>query len=670
MQEDINNLNGETLTALDEVPIEVCYAIMGLMKNRIDYHVCFLSDGMNNMRKVLIERGISDIKDIVECEKRSKKQGTMSLVKNLLFQPVDENVKDNNVLRTEVMGMLQANKLNSESVDVFLQMFSKYPNTWICMILPTVFCSDKKYSTIRYKFLRDCNVYHVVHLPSHLFSESDQGYSIIVGYYERDTSVYAIEVIDTATCAPLPFTEKCVVQADCAELTRVVTKRDPLYTHSIKYLDLGSHNYSLMPKDYNKGCDDETFYTLLDLVDYQKPNRLGERAEGLLLGKSDFTIDGIPKTRESEQKGTAMAGSLYYDSPHLLVSSTGLLYTHPNNNVLLIPNETEHFIGLRIDTTKVYPSYLSWVLARLKDFRYKIIQLFKTLEAAQGSHLPVDMPFVVRTALDKIRVCILNDIDAQKNVIDNVIGEIASHERQRYEWNKATNDLVHMIGTPSQNIRVLLEELEESNVASDITAALCDNFDYMIRIMKYANSNLSEYHEGKKKLIVVDFIQKYKESWKHFGKRNFTLVFTLGLDLDGSSKILINPDMLALLLDAILNNAAKHGFPNSNNKDNKVEIFLTPVSYIDTTFMLISVRNNGLRMPEGFTIVQYASRGAYAGKTGNSGLGGYHVYSIVKNNNGYLGIRSDNEWNVIIDILFPIIDNINTNFTAYNYECI
>ena len=76
-----------------------------------------------------------------------------------------------------------------------------------------------------------------------------------------------------------------------------------------------------------------------------------------------------------------------------------------------------------------------------------------------------------------------------------------------------------------------------------------------------------------------------------------------------------------------------------------------------TAFLPIMVNlsaNNGVPFPKGFDIRQFVKRGAFAGDTGNTGLGGYHVYSIVKRHKGYINLTDSKAWPVIIEVLIPV----------------
>ena len=48
--------------------------------------------------------------------------------------------------------------------------------------------------------------------------------------------------------------------------------------------------------------------------------------------------------------------------------------------------------------------------------------------------------------------------------------------------------------------------------------------------------------------------------------------------------------------------------------------------------------------------------------------GGYHIYHIIKNHNGFLNITSTSAWPVIYEILIPIEDSFEDETKLLNYE--
>ena len=126
------------------------------------------------------------------------------------------------------------------------------------------------------------------------------------------------------------------------------------------------------------------------------------------------------------------------------------------------------------------------------------------------------------------------------------------------------------------------------------------------------------------------------------------------------------------MLDSVLNNAIRHGFHKRKDytQNNKVNFAFQLVKYKNEPYLVIRIANNGDPLSDDFTIDDYITRGRFVSTTGRSGLGGYHVYQVVKGHKGYLSLDSNKVWNVIVDILIPVNNVELDNLLEYEHECI
>ena len=113
----------------------------------------------------------------------------------------------------------------------------------------------------------------------------------------------------------------------------------------------------------------------------------------------------------------------------------------------------------------------------------------------------------------------------------------------------------------------------------------------------------------------------------------------------------IAPNDMQRAVNNIIDNAKKHGFTDSETKDNKIEIRLS----IDTeqNMFVIDFRNNGNPLPEGMNKMRYGIRGEKAGKTAGTGLGGNYVKSFAEHYGGDYDIFMEGGWTVV-RICLPI----------------
>ena len=229
-------------------------------------------------------------------------------------------------------------------------------------------------------------------------------------------------------------------------------------------------------------------------------------------------------------------------------------------------------------------------------------------------------------------------------------------EMQRLGIRDASSDLAHILGTPFHKISTainLLQQEVDSNETKATLDSINDNLQYIQRMITTVGA---DFESGRLKLSnikVNDFVKSYIDSWRNFGSADiFELSYHSNVSEDTYVKI--DADMFRVLFDAVLRNAYKHGFYAQGGPNNKVEITTSFVRKEDGEYILVEFANNGVPFPKGFDIRQFVKRGAFAGDTGNTGLGGYHVYSIVKRHKGYINLTDSKAWPVIIEVLIPV----------------
>lgn len=228
-------------------------------------------------------------------------------------------------------------------------------------------------------------------------------------------------------------------------------------------------------------------------------------------------------------------------------------------------------------------------------------------------------------------------------------------EMQRLGIRDASSDLAHILGASFHKISTAINMLQQEVAANDTKNALDsinDNFKYIQRMITTVGA---DFESGRLKLSninVNDFVKSYIYSWRNFGSDIFELSYHSNVSDD--TYIKVDADMFRVLFDTILRNAYKHGFYAQGTPDNKVEITTSFVRKEDREYILVEFANNGAPFPKGFDINQYIKRGAFAGDTGNTGLGGYHIYSIVKRHDGFLNLADSKAWPVIIEVLIPV----------------
>lgn len=269
-----------------------------------------------------------------------------------------------------------------------------------------------------------------------------------------------------------------------------------------------------------------------------------------------------------------------------------------------------------------------------------------------------------------------NELFGLKTEFERLKGQEAEAEKQRSAHREASSDISHMLGTTFATIDLCLMELEEFEGVMPIAKQIKDCFDYMQRFIDSVGQDFSDLRNSriiKEEMKVNDFIYNYCQGWKNYGKHTFEIQYNSLVD--DETTFMINEVYMKVLLDTLLDNVYRHGFERFKSKEHKARISTSYTYMDDKKYVLLSVSNNGKPFPKDFSIEKYISRGEFCGDTGRTGLGGNHVYNIAKSHSGFINLTSDDEWNVIVEVLIPLnyYDECETDkFIAYGNakECI
>lgn len=275
--------------------------------------------------------------------------------------------------------------------------------------------------------------------------------------------------------------------------------------------------------------------------------------------------------------------------------------------------------------------------------------------------------------LDTIKLVAPKSKEEQVRLFDLELGSQKAEKAQslkdelaRLGTRETVSDLSHMMNTPFSNIGDLLGVLpdeEMSDNAKKWIVQLKDNFEYLKRLIKTVGADFSIDACPMESIEIQPFVSEYMQSWTNINHQFFKTELISNLSYDNVC-VRGNDTLLRIALDCIFKNAQRHGFKNRFSEENKVSISLSEVNHLDKPFVCISIANNGEPFPESFTIKDFIKRGKVAGNYGKTGLGGYHVYSIIKRLGGFLNLTNDGNGEVIFELLIPApglsVKNINT----------
>lgn len=312
-----------------------------------------------------------------------------------------------------------------------------------------------------------------------------------------------------------------------------------------------------------------------------------------------------------------------------------------------------------INEKDVLPEYLVYYLLNNDSYSNKGV----------GFSAFLNLPIVLESP-----DCQYKLVEKQKQLYEEKHRAELEAEAERLGIKRNISDLEHMLGATQFKINNIISRLENIEPTAkrypDTVKSLKDNVSYLNRLIHYSNAQISSETFDIQEGDLYDFLQKYADSWKNYGGNYFELQIENRTLVSAVASF--DKTLLTVMLDSILSNAIRHGFHKNKNYTDKniVQISLSNVIYQESSYLLISIANNGEPISSDFTIEDYISRGRYTSETGRSGLGGYHVYQIVKGHNGYLYLDSNDYWNVVVDVLLPNSCGTNSNMLIYEQECV
>ena len=558
-------------------------------------------------------------------------------------------------------------RLEELVVDQFIKADGFHRATYV---LPKNICFDKSFSELRKKLVENNLVDIVAELPGSIFNTSSISTVILVLSKDRhdDDSVLFIDGSQWYKEA------KTRVLDWELYLDKVVkywneNKYDSNEMIPVNSSVILSRECILLPGIY--------LFANEELLPGQKMMKLGELievcdgettddVEGKVLSTSMFSDDVNLIFKDNVYPVANFKNhKLYHDADlvlSLLQDKIKICKCCRNDRFYANSNQ----VPLRLKSPLVYADYLIYALLNSSSFK-KIAYLMS------GTTLRT-----IRQSLRFILDCqiIVVDLEAQEHILSKLKDEYTyekqvEHEAdmQRLGIRTATSDLSHMLGITFDKVGNNISYLLSAELSEDLREALYslnDNFEYMKRFISTVGANFASSPISTEETGVNEFINSYLQSWGNFGNTAFTLNYDSRV-LDDTT-FCIDKGMMRVLFDTVLDNAYRHGFNKKSSVNNRVVISSSCAMMNDQEYILITIANNGSPLANDFSLKKYVSRGVYLGNSGRTGLGGNHIFSIVKRHNGYLNVSSSAAWSVIIELLIPVelyCEAEENNFESY-----
>ena len=350
-------------------------------------------------------------------------------------------------------------------------------------------------------------------------------------------------------------------------------------------------------------------------------------------------------------------------------------------------------VALRLDENIVNPTFL------INEFSADYVQ--KQLD---GYRVGSVQPMLRKKDLENIKFQ-LPSMQEQKAKVSGII-ELSERLRKietekenilsgiHKEETESSTSLSHILGKPLLSIGSSIEIIQNalSNldpnwksylISQQRQFTLVDAFDSITKNVKYiqelADKNTSLVSVSNFELNELHFLKFLSEFVKD-EKKSLNNNISLKLDIHEDIKDLMdnqvlikgNSQKLRIVLINLLDNAKNHAF-TIKEKSNKINIEILPFTNNEEeasffnydidgkkSYVEVKVSNTGSPLPKDFTLKDYVRKNFAAGKTRNSGLGGYEVNEILKAHNegknalNIISNKEDSEYTTTVSFIIPI----------------
>ena len=565
----------------------------------------------------------------------------------------------------------------------------------ICITSSFLFRSSPHYTRLKRNLIDSGLLEAVIQLPERLFGYTSITSAIIVLRSGKNGAA-KVRVIDATDCTlgderrPILDVEKVMQRfSDPADQKRV---------RSITNNQLGLSEYDLTPARYLVSTETPVpeGHTLISLAEVLKKSRTilpRDEDQGIVIERHsfpdttagfEFSFEKFQLVKASEvQRGSSLrkitSSCLLIDTMALDGEIRGFWFSHKGRDLFVRPD----IRPMEVDSRLADPRWLAMAI-NSKEISDQV----KFLVTATGSprlriELLLNMKIALPDSLEKQRAIVHSVEGFQIKAKIKEIGFEKILEKQQEDFLRDIRLKKHTLSQIAMDIRsrisVVKKKLGQSgklDAEQSIGRQETPLLDYLDHIamrcddMGTTLESLTKTHvfSPLEKLPLETAFEALKRSCNG---RQFKLETNIHHDSfksqpkedqeteDQETGNNLEPSIhLALkdftaLCENILDNAERHGFHNQSGEHLiRIDAFLD----IKEQMVVVSFKNTGKPLPNGLTTDRFVIRGEKGGSTGNTGIGGYHIRSLMDHANGKLEIRNLTEdiFQVEIKLSFPL----------------
>ncbi len=525
----------------------------------------------------------------------------------------------------------------------------------------------------------------IISLPSNILTNTNVSISLMV-LTKTNAKRDEISFIDAEHCSKQGNKRRQVLNT--TEILSLINSGvSNRYFRKVKLSEIAENEFNLLSKRYIYTKIEEDFYSEKDLVS------LKELIVPLKIRRTKSVHGKLVRIRD-----------LKNDSLGYRNSFEGLEAIELRNNAAVLENDSLLMATYWKDlkptfyTAKGEEIFYSsndilacQVTSDLIDLDYVIIQLNADYVKLQVERFKTGntIPRISKTDLLNIKIRVPSLKEQQSLVYEfkerKILGESHRLKSLKKEYGIDVADqnsfLRHQIAGSLKNVRLSFDSIKKI-IDQDIANENREIYDLKVhdnskltfgKYLKMMERDLQSIHQSvlisgrklelsnfdMKELDINKFIRDYCEELKERVKSNYTVTFhNADEDLadEGKTSVLVFGDenWLIKLFNNIVENAEKHGFSNSVEKFNKLDVEL----HYDFKELEVEIQfiNSGNPLPINFDFENAMRKGSTYGQNGGDGTGLWYISEIVKAHEGQFDVT---DWSSQSEFLG---DNTATGF--------